>query len=91
MRSSKSARMNKFDFTTEKIGSVHMTVFEIVDHRNVDNWIQLLQGWQKAGFYSYCPGRRLLPAFTGYYRLLLALSSNPLLRSIIMPNRIIII
>ena len=42
MRSSKSARMNKFDFTTEKIGSVHMTVFEIVAPRNVDNWIQLL-------------------------------------------------
>ena len=39
MRSSNSARMNKFDFTTEKIGSVHMTVFEIVAHRNVDNWI----------------------------------------------------
>ena len=29
--------MNKFDFTTEKIGSVQMTVFEIVAHRNVDN------------------------------------------------------
>ena len=42
MRSSNSARMNKFDFTTEKIGSVHMTVFEIVALRNVDNWIQLL-------------------------------------------------
>ena len=42
MRSSNSARMNKFDFTTEKIGSVHITVFEIVPHRNVDNWIQLL-------------------------------------------------
>ena len=42
MRSSNSARMNKFDFTTEKIGSVHMTVFEIVAPRNVDNWIQLL-------------------------------------------------
>ena len=42
MRSSNSARMNKFDFTTEKIGSVHMTVFEIVAHHNVDNWIQLL-------------------------------------------------
>ena len=37
MRSSNSARMNKFDFTTEKIGSVHMTVFEIVASRNVDN------------------------------------------------------
>ena len=37
-----SARMNKFDFTTEKIGSVHKTVFEIVAPRNVDNWIQLL-------------------------------------------------
>ena len=42
MRSSNSARMNKFDFNTEKIGSVHMTVFEIAAHRNVDNWIQLL-------------------------------------------------
>ena len=44
MRSSNSARMNKFDFTTEKIGCahVHMTVFEIVAHHNVDNWIQLL-------------------------------------------------
>ena len=42
MRSSNSARMNKFDFTTEKIGNVHMTVFEIVAPRNVDNWIQLL-------------------------------------------------
>ena len=42
MRSSNSARMNKFAFTTEKIGSVHMTVFEIVAPRNVDNWIQLL-------------------------------------------------
>ena len=37
MQSGNSARMNKFDFTTEKIGSVHMTVFEIVAHRNVDN------------------------------------------------------
>ena len=42
IRSSNSVRMNKFDFTTEKIGSVHMTVFEIVAHCNVDNWIQLL-------------------------------------------------
>ena len=42
MRSSNSARMNKFDFTTKKTGSVHMTVFEIVAHRNADNWIQLL-------------------------------------------------
>ena len=25
-----------------KLYSVHMTVFEIVVHRNVDNWIQLL-------------------------------------------------
>ena len=40
--SSNSARMNKFDFTTEKLGSVHMSVFEIVAPRNVDNWIQLL-------------------------------------------------
>ena len=29
--------MNKIDFATEKIGSVHMTVFEIVVHRNVDS------------------------------------------------------
>ena len=36
--------------------------------------IYLNQGWQKAGFYSYCPGRRLLPAFTGYYRLSLAIT-----------------
>ena len=42
MRSCNSARMNKFDFTTEKVGSVHILVFEIVAHRNVDNWIQLL-------------------------------------------------
>ena len=38
MRSSNSARMNKLDFSTEKIGSVHMTVFEINAHGNVDNW-----------------------------------------------------
>ena len=43
MQSSNSARMNKLDFTTEKIGSVHMTVFEIVAHRNADNWTQLLK------------------------------------------------
>ena len=43
MRSSNSARMNKLDFITEKIGSVHMTVFEIVAHRNIDNWTQLLK------------------------------------------------
>ena len=42
MRSSNSARMNKFDFTIEEIGSVYMTVFEIVAPRNVDKWIQLL-------------------------------------------------
>ena len=42
MRSSNSARMNKFDLTTEKIGSVHMTVFDIVAPCNVDNWLQLL-------------------------------------------------
>ena len=42
MLSSNSARMNKFDFTTEKIGMVHMTVFELVAPHNVDNWIQLL-------------------------------------------------
>ena len=38
----KNARMNKPNFTTEKSCSVHMTVFEIVVHRNVDNWIELL-------------------------------------------------
>ena len=42
MQSSNSTRMNKFDFTTEKIGNVHMTVFKIVAPRNVDNCIQLL-------------------------------------------------
>ena len=35
--------MNKLDFTTEKIGSVHMTVFEIVAPRNVENWTKLLK------------------------------------------------
>ena len=40
---SNSARMNKSNFTTEKIVSVHiLTVFEIVGNRNDDNWIQLL-------------------------------------------------
>ena len=34
MRSSNSACMNKFDFTTKKISSVQMTVFEIVMHGN---------------------------------------------------------
>ena len=35
--------MNKSNYTTEKIVQcTHMTVFEIVAHRNVDNWIQLL-------------------------------------------------
>ena len=43
MRSSNRACMNKLDLTTEKIGSVHMTVFEIVAHRNVDNWTQILK------------------------------------------------
>ena len=43
MRSYNSARMNKVDFTTEKICSVHMTEFEIVAHRNFDNWTQLLK------------------------------------------------
>ena len=43
MRSSNSARMNKSDFTImTKSCIVHMTVFEIVAHRNVDKWIQLL-------------------------------------------------
>ena len=42
MRSSNSARINKFDFRTEKSCSVHMTVFEIVAGHNVANWMQLL-------------------------------------------------
>ena len=42
MRSSNSARINKFDFRTEKSSSVHMTVFEIVAGHNVVNWMQLL-------------------------------------------------
>ena len=42
MQSSNSAHMNIFDFTTEKIGSVHKTVFEIVAPRSADNLIQLL-------------------------------------------------
>ena len=42
MRSSNSARINKFIFRTEKSCSVHMTVFEIVARHNVVNWIQLL-------------------------------------------------
>ena len=39
---SNSARINKFDFRTEKSCSVHMTVFEIVAGHNVVNWMQLL-------------------------------------------------
>ena len=42
MRSSNSARINKFDFRTEKSCSVHMTVFEVVAGHNVVNWMQLL-------------------------------------------------
>ena len=42
MRSSNSARINKFDFRTEKSCSVHMTVFKIVAGHNVVNWMQLL-------------------------------------------------
>ena len=42
MRSINSARINKFDFRTEKSCSVHMTVFEIVAGHNVVNWMQLL-------------------------------------------------
>ena len=37
MRSSNSARMYKSNITTEKSCNVHMTVFEILVHRNVDN------------------------------------------------------
>ena len=43
IRSSNSAQMNKSNFAAEKIGSVHMTVFEIVAHRNVENWTQSLK------------------------------------------------
>ena len=42
MRSSNSARINKFDFELKKSCSVHMTVFEIVAGHNVVNWMQLL-------------------------------------------------
>ena len=36
-------RMRSSDCMNKKKScSVHMTVFEIVVHRNVDNWIQLL-------------------------------------------------
>ena len=42
MRSSNSARINKFDFRTEKSCSVHITVFEIVAGHNVVNGMQLL-------------------------------------------------
>ena len=41
-RSSNSARMSKPSFTTVKSCNVYMTVFEIVVHRNADNWTQLL-------------------------------------------------
>ena len=37
-----SARINKSNLLLRKSCSVHMTVFEIVVLRNVDNWIQLL-------------------------------------------------
>ena len=40
MRSSNNARMSKPRFTTVKI--MYLTVLEIIAHRNVDNWIQLL-------------------------------------------------
>ena len=43
MRSRKSARMNKSNFTIEKIVvCTHDSDFEIVVYRNVDNCIQLL-------------------------------------------------
>ena len=32
--------MTKSSFATEKKGKVHMRAFEIVAHRNVDNWTQ---------------------------------------------------
>ena len=44
VQSSNNARISKSYFTTEKIVNTceHMTVFEIVVHRNVDNWVHLL-------------------------------------------------
>ena len=60
--------MNKFDFTTEKIGSVHMTVFEIVAHCNVDNWMQLLTTYvvdqSKQAQKYIC--KKMLPKFCNY-------------------------
>ena len=40
MQSSNSACMTISSFVTEKKCEVHMRVFEIVAHRNVDNWTQ---------------------------------------------------
>ena len=42
MQFSNSVRMKKITLLLRKSCSVHMTVFEIVAHCNVDNWIQLL-------------------------------------------------
>ena len=42
MRSNNSARMNKSNILLRKSFSLHMAVIEIVVHRNVDIWIQLL-------------------------------------------------
>ena len=43
MQSSSSARMNKSNFRLlTKLCSVHMTVYKIVVHRNVDNWIRII-------------------------------------------------
>ena len=36
-----TTRMTKSSFVTKKMCKVHMGVFEIVAHRNVDNWTQL--------------------------------------------------
>ena len=41
IRSSNSARIN-LTLLLRQSCSVHMTVFEIVTHRNVDIWIELL-------------------------------------------------
>ena len=66
IRSRNSARMNKFDFTTEKIGSVHMIVFEIVVHRNVDNWMMYLVDQSKQCAQIYLQKNYMLPKFCNY-------------------------
>ena len=64
--------MNTFDFTTEIIGSVHMTVFEIVAPHNVDNWIQcymtyvLVVDQSKQCAQRYLQKNCMLPKFCNY-------------------------